>query len=106
MIEYTGERISFREAKRRAGRKLHYIFRLDKHWMIDGHAGSSGAQYVNHCCDPNVKVRRIDGHILYFSKRRIRAGEELFLDYRFPKFGPKVPCRCGAANCRGTINVK
>jgi SET domain-containing protein len=106
LIEYTGERLSHREAERRTGRKLHYIFRLDKHWVIDGQIGGSGAQYVNHCCDPNVKVRRIKGHILYFSKRPINAGEELFLDYRFPKLGAKVPCRCGAANCRGTINVK
>jgi tetratricopeptide (TPR) repeat protein len=106
VIEYTGERLTHREADLRAGRKLHYLFRLDKHWAIDGHVGGSGAQYVNHCCDPNVKVRRIKGHILYFSRRRIHAGEELFLDYRFPKQGTTVPCRCGAANCRGTINVK
>jgi histone-lysine N-methyltransferase SETD1 len=53
-----------------------------------------------------VKVRRLHGHILYFSRRRINAGEELFLDYRFTKQGTKVPCLCGAANCRGTINVK
>jgi tetratricopeptide (TPR) repeat protein len=106
VIEYTGERLSRRDARLRAGRKLHYLFHLDNYWAIDGHVGGSGAQYVNHCCDPSVEVRRIDGHILYFSKRRIEAGEELFLDYRFPKFGPKVPCRCGAANCRGTINVK
>jgi SET domain-containing protein len=106
VIEYTGERISRREIRRRAGRKLHYFFRLDKYWAIDGHVGGSGAQYVNHCCDPNVEARRIDRHILYFSKRHIQAGEELFLDYRFRKFGPKVPCRCGAANCRGTINVR
>jgi hypothetical protein len=106
VIEYTGERISRGEIRRRAGRKLHYFFRLDKYWAIDGHVGGSGAQYVNHSCDPNVEIRRIDGHILYFSKRRIPAGEELFLDYRFRKSGPKVPCRCGAANCRGTINVK
>src|SRR5579862_3251241 len=101
VIEYTGKRISRREAKRLAGRKLHYIFHLDNYWVIDGQVGGSGAQYVNHCCNPNVEVRRIDGRILYFSKRQIEAGEELFLDYRFPKSGARVPCRCGAANCRG-----
>jgi len=106
VIEYTGERISRRAARRRAGRNLHYFFRLNKYWVVDGHIGGSGAQYANHCCDPNLEVRRIDGHIFYFSKRRIQAGEELFLDYRFSKFSPKLPCRCGAANCRGTINVK
>jgi len=29
--------------------------------------------------------RHIDGHILYFSKRRIQAGQELLLDYNFRK---------------------
>jgi SET domain-containing protein len=51
-------------------------------------------------------ARKIDGRIFYFSKRRIAAGEELLVDYKFSKFAPKVPCHCGAANCRGTINMK
>jgi len=106
VIEYTGERISRRESKRRSGRKLHYFFRLDKYWKVDGAVGGSGAQYINHSCDPNVVARHIEGRIFYFSKRRIQPGEELLLDYRFSKYAPKVPCHCGAANCRGTINIK
>lgn len=38
------------------------------------------------------------------SKRRIKAGEELTIDYNFsPKVG-RVPCHCGSQKCRGTIN--
>jgi SET domain-containing protein len=40
------------------------------------------------------------------STRNIRKGEELTVDYHFAKNIEKVPCRCGAPNCRGTINVK
>ena len=45
------------------------------------------------------------GHILYMSKRAIRRGEELTLDYRFDKDIERVPCRCGAKKCRGVINL-
>jgi SET domain-containing protein len=40
------------------------------------------------------------------SKRAIRRGEELTVDYRFDKKIGDVPCRCGARTCRGTINLK
>ena len=45
------------------------------------------------------------GHILYMSKRAIRRGEELTLDYRFDKDIEQVPCCCGAKQCRGVINL-
>jgi tetratricopeptide (TPR) repeat protein len=106
VIEYTGKRISRGEAKRRAGRKLQYLFVIDKYWKIDGAIGGSGAQYINHSCDPNIVARKIEGRIFYFSKRRIAAGEELLVDYKFAKRGARVPCHCGAAKCRGTINLK
>jgi hypothetical protein len=48
----------------------------------------------------------VKGHILYISKRAIGKGEELTVDYLFPKNIGRVPCACQAANCRGTINVK
>ena len=77
MIEYTGERISRRETKKRAERALNYLFTLDKYWTIDGSANGSGAQYINHCCEPNLAARIVKGHILYISLRDIRAGKNL-----------------------------
>lgn len=106
VIEYTGERISRRETKRRADSSaLIYLFTLDPYWTIDGSVGGSGAQYINHCCDPNVIARIVKGHILYMSVREIKRGEELTVDYHFDKKVEKVPCRCGSLKCRGTINL-
>jgi uncharacterized protein len=106
VIEYTGERINRRETKRRANeRELTYLFTLDKYWTIDGAAGGSGAEYINHSCDPNLTSRIMKGHILYMSLRDIQAGEELTIDYHFDKKVERVVCRCGSPNCRGTINV-
>jgi SET domain-containing protein len=106
-MEYTGERISRRETKRRAEANpgLIYLFTLDKYWTLDGAVGGSGAEYCNHCCDPNIVVEIRQGHILYISRREIKKGEELTVDYHFAKDVERIPCKCGAATCRGTINL-
>jgi SET domain-containing protein len=107
VIEYTGERISRRETRRRSeqqGRMI-YLFTLDSYWTIDGAVGGSGAQYINHCCDPNITTIIRNGRILYVSRRAIRKGEELTVDYHFAKDIEKFPCKCGSAKCRGTINL-
>jgi SET domain-containing protein len=107
VIEYTGERISRRETKRRADLSdMIYLFTLDAYWTVDGAVGGSGAEYINHSCEPNLAARIMKGHILYVSLRNIRPGEELTVDYHFDKKVQKVPCRCGSAKCRGTINLK
>jgi uncharacterized protein len=106
VIEYTGERISRRETKKRAERELNYLFTLDNYWTIDGSVHGSGAQYINHCCEPNLVARIVRGHILYIAARDIRRGEELTVDYHFGAEVEKVPCACGSLRCRGTINVK
>jgi SET domain-containing protein len=106
VIEYTGERISRRETKKRSERKLNYLFTLDKYWTIDGSVDGSGAQYINHCCEPNLVARIVRGHILYIAARDIRPGEELTVDYHFDADVEKVPCACGSVRCRGTINLK
>jgi SET domain-containing protein len=106
VIEYTGERISRRETKKRDARKLHYLFTLDNYWTLDGAVGGSGAEYINHSCEPNLRAMITKGHILYMSKRWIEPGEELTVDYHFPKDVERVVCKCGAGTCRGTINVR
>ena len=106
VIEYTGERISRRETKRRGAGRVTYLFTLDDYWTIDGAVGGSGAQIINHSCNPNLYTKIFKGHILYMSKRDIRPGEELTVDYHFSDKIDEVPCRCGSAQCRGTINIK
>jgi uncharacterized protein len=106
VIEYTGERISRRETKRRGDGPITYLFTLDDYWTLDGAVGGSGAEIINHSCDPNIYTMIFKGHILYMSKRLIRPGEELTVDYRFSDKIGRVACKCGAKNCRGTINLK
>jgi SET domain-containing protein len=105
VIEYTGEKINRRQTKARLGRRLNYIFTLDNYWCIDGGVGGSGAEFINHSCDPNLRTHIRSGHILYYSTRKIRKGEELLVDYHFPFEAKTTQCKCGAKNCRGTINL-
>jgi SET domain-containing protein len=105
VIEYTGERISRKETRKRGLGSRTYLFTLDNYWTIDGSVGGSGAEYINHCCDPNLRSEILGGRVLYISRRLIVTGEELTVDYRFSKKIDKVPCRCGSPRCRGTINL-
>lgn len=107
VIQYTGERIGAREALRRAIKKLWtgkggriYTVRLNQRWKLDGSVGGSGAELINHSCDPNLTMRTIHGQIFLYSFRKIRAGEELTVDYGFRR---SCPCRCGSSKCRGTM---
>jgi SET domain-containing protein len=106
VIEYTGERISRRETKRRGSGRFTYLFGLDSYWTLDGAFGGSGAEIINHSCEPNLRSSIVRGHILYFSNRVIQPGEELTVDYRFSDEIERVKCCCGSKKCRGEINLK
>jgi SET domain-containing protein len=100
VIEYAGKRLNRREAKRADHT---YLFVLDNYWSIDGAIGGSGAEIINHSCQPNLISRVMKGHILYLSLRVIKPGEELSVDYNFGRQTEQVRCFCGAPECRGTI---
>ena len=106
VIEYAGERVNPVEAYRRVkGAAEAYTFKLDEFWSIDGAIGGVGAQFINHSCNPNLCWRKRGDRILCQSVRPIAVGEELTVDYHFSAKPPKVLCRCGSPQCRGTINV-
>jgi tetratricopeptide (TPR) repeat protein len=106
VIEYTGQRINRGESRRRWDPKRSYLFTLDRYWTVDGAMGGSGAEYINHSCAPNLQARIVRGHILYFSNRQIQKGEELTVDYHYSDEVTRMPCRCGAPTCRGTMNER
>src|ERR1700674_5155630 len=81
VLEYTGERLNLRQFRIRydeiwkpGGRKTLYLFRLNPRCWVDGAVGGCGAEFINHSCDPNLRVQKTRHHILFFSRRRIRVG--------------------------------
>ena len=90
---------------------LVYVFGLSDGTLIDGTDGGNATRLINHSCEPNCQANEEsddDGelHIVIRARRRIRAGEELFIDYRLD-VGEDDPsryrCRCGSPHCRGTL---
>jgi uncharacterized protein len=106
VIEYIGEIVTSQELSERVKDTGEtYAIELDQTRTIDGSVGGSGAEIINHSCSPNMRYRRSRDRVFVHSIRSIEQGEELTADYRFRSEVPKVPCRCGAPSCRGTINT-
>lgn len=71
---------------------------------IDASVGGDATAFINHSCDPNLFMRIVRGHALFFARRDIAPGDELTLDYEFTPHSDRTRCRCGSPNCRGTLN--
>jgi SET domain-containing protein len=115
IIEYKGEVISWPEALRRhphdPSQPNHtFYFHVDDETVIDGNVDGNESRWINHACTPNCEAEEVDGRIFIDAIRNIKAGEELFFDYRLviderytPKLKKAYECRCGFANCRHTM---
>ena len=101
--EFEGEVIGLRESRRRAkGRAIVAIVELDRH-ALDATASPRGFRFINHSCDPNTYIRCTAQRAEFYALRAIAKGEELTADYGESHHNGKLPCRCGAARCRGFI---
>jgi SET domain-containing protein len=104
IAEYTGERISNAEARRRSHRRILRICAIDHRWSLDGSRGGNGTHYINHSCQPSSYMKVVYGHILFLALRDIEPGEEITIDYESTLHSDRKRCTCGARSCRGTIN--
>ncbi len=106
VIEYTGVLLNRRQHKELpVTQESHtYIWQISSYWSIDGVKNGSGAEIINHSCDPNLRVWFKGKQVYYISRRRIAKGEELTIDYNYEASDESIPCHCGSPLCRGTIN--
>jgi SET domain-containing protein len=117
IIEYKGEVISWKEADRRPPSDPNdphhtFLFSLsDGKRVIDASVGGNHARWINHSCAPNCETEETDsGRVYIEALRDIRRGQELNYDYCLivdekitKKLKRQYECRCGAAECRGTM---
>lgn len=114
VIEYTGERITKAESRRREDQRLArreigaddcvYIFNLNRRHDLDGGGAENLARLINHSCAPNCRAETVRGRIWIIARRDIPAGDELTFDYGFGFTEWRLhPCRCGAPRCPGFI---
>lgn len=115
VIEYIGEVIrnelaEYREKIYNEHNRGVYMFRITEDYVIDATMSGGPARYINHSCNPNCVTETIqmdkDVKIVIIALRRIAKGEELNYDYKFAleDDSSKIPCNCGANNCRKWMN--
>ena len=115
VIEYLGERISHEVADARYDLKDDndghtFLFVVDDDICIDAGVGGNPARFINHKCDANCETIIDNKRVFIEAIRTIEQGEELGYDYQLTWESTDDPaelklyeCRCGAANCRGTM---
>src|SRR5271157_1172530 len=91
VIEYTGvlhnRKMSKWMDENVPVKDLIYVWNIPKnehfgvsYWSLDGRTGGSGAEIVNHSCNPNLEPVFKGRRLYYYSLRPIKKGEELTID--------------------------
>lgn len=100
IIEYTGPLVPNEEVERR--RTGRYFFGVNSRWSIDGSPRTNTARYINHSCRPNAEAIVSGRRVWIWSKREIKAGEEITYDYGREYFEDYIkPAGCRCAKCSG-----
>ena len=102
--EFTGERISQREGRRRAKtQKWIAIVEINNTLAIDAATETKGFRFMNHSCSPNTFMRIIGERAEFYALYGMRAGTELTIDCHPSHHNGTLPCKCGSATCRGIL---
>ena len=114
IMEYVGEVLDPQRFHKRAKKysqndvKHFYFMALSTDYIIDATSKGNISRFINHSCDPNAETQKwtVDGELRvgFFSKRKIKPGEEITFDYKYERYGQNAQkCFCGATNCRGWL---
>lgn len=115
IVEYVGQKITPELASERYdddSMESHhtFLFTLDEDTVVDAGVRGNSARFINHSCAPNCEAVIEDGHIYIYAIDDIPRGAELHYDYQLEREGRYrrawdrlYACRCGAAECRGTM---
>jgi SET domain-containing protein len=94
IIEYVGRTLSHAEEYTINSQ---YLFEIHSRKTIDGSARSNIARYINHSCRPNAETEIYKGRVYVFSRKLIKAGEEISYDYGkefWNEYIKPYGCRC------------
>lgn len=106
VIEYWGKVVKNEIADKVGGR---YLFDLGNGKTILGSTRKNIARYVNHACRPNAESRTVKDQVHIYSKKRIKAGEEITYDYGKEYFNiviKPIGCLCTTCIKRKIASIK
>ena len=83
--------------------KVINLVELDNNLALNASANPNDMRFINHSCGPNTYLRVMKDRVEFYALRDIKKGEELSCDYGETHHEGKLPCKCGAKNCRGFI---
>jgi SET domain-containing protein len=102
--EIRGEAISVEDARIRATRSERImIVELSPRRAIDFSKSPDPMRYTNHSCAPNARLDISQGRVEFYALRAIGPGEEITVHYGPTHHQGRLPCRCGAAGCGGSL---
>ena len=122
VIEYCGEVVDDKECEkrmweaRRVGEPNFYMMQISSNLVIDAREMGNMSRLINSSCDPNCRAEiwtdaaTEEKRVGIFALRNIADGEQITYDYHFQHFdihnksAASFKCKCGAANCRGTLD--
>jgi hypothetical protein len=68
--------------------------------------GNAVSRFLNHSCEPNAGIRKINNRLFLFAVQRISRGSEITIDYS-TTIGDddiwRMRCNCGHRRCRKII---
>jgi S-adenosylmethionine/arginine decarboxylase-like enzyme len=98
-----GEVLSGEELFRLSEEARQFSLQIDEDLFISPREveSLSGAELMNHSCDPNAGIR---GQVAFVAMRDIQPGEEITFDYAMAETRDQgFACNCGTAACRSRI---
>ena len=102
VIEYVGRVISKEEEMKSNSQ---YLFEINKNKTIDGAARTNTARYINYSHRPNCEPEIYKQRVWIFSKRNIKAGEELSYDYGKEFYDEHIrPKGCKCVRCAPNLS--
>ena len=102
--EFTGERITWREGRKRATTQQWIaIVEVNNGVSIDAAKEKTGFRFINHSCSPNTFMRVIGERAEFYALRPIKAGTELTVDYHPSHHNETLRCTCKSHKCRQYI---
>jgi len=122
LLQYRGRLLSHAQADARYDGTVDtghtFLFTLNDDYVIDANFDGNAARWINHSCNPNCQAVTVEhpgedrarDRVMIETLRPIAAGEELTYDYgiqlevRHTERMKRIwACRCGAAECSGTM---